>query len=91
MYLIRYRCISCEHVLGMVSPSKIHHDTREGAERKKAKVFGMYHDCITYVSRQRVSTYAIHPRYMAAHETLRYKKYVVNTEEYMTRLWYDRE
>ena len=52
MYLIRYRCISCEHVLGMVSPSKIHHDTREGAERKKAttKVFGMYLDCITYVS-----------------------------------------
>ena len=35
MYRIRYRCISCEHVLGMVSPSKIHHDTSEGAERKK--------------------------------------------------------
>ena len=35
MYRIRYRCISCEHVVGMVSPSKIHHDTSEGAERKK--------------------------------------------------------
>ena len=34
MYLIRYRCISCEH-MHMVSPSKIHHDTSEGAERKK--------------------------------------------------------
>ena len=34
MYCIRYRCISCEHV-GMVSLSKIHHDTSEGAERKK--------------------------------------------------------
>ena len=35
----------------------------------------MYHDCITHVSRQRVSTDAIHPRYMDAHETLRYKQY----------------
>jgi hypothetical protein len=36
VYLILYRCIACEHVLGMVSPRKIHHDTNEGKERKKA-------------------------------------------------------
>ena len=41
----------------------------------------MYLDCITYVSRQRVSKDAIHTRYMDAHDTLRYKKYVVNTKE----------
>ena len=48
MYLIRYRCISCEHVLGMVSPSKIHHDTSEGAERKKR--LGLF-ECIMIVLR----------------------------------------
>ena len=63
--------------------------TIRGKGQSAKRLLLRFLECILIVlrmclTRQRVSTDAIHPRYMDAHEMLRYKKYVVNTKEYMT-------